>query len=78
MRNLSPQQILIIGAAIVFGLPVVIGLIVGHFYGGRAGIFSGLLLCVLILFMAHRKIMAQARRQKNEKSDEEKDDGEER
>ena len=51
MVNFTPRQIIAIGAAIVFGLPAIIGIIVGHFKGWFAGIVAGVLLLVVVLII---------------------------
>jgi hypothetical protein len=66
MHNLTPQQITIIGAAIVFGVPLALGIVVAHFTSPGGGIFSGVLMFVLILLLAWRQLKAAARQNKKE------------
>ena len=66
MHNLSPQQIIAIGAAIAFGLPVVTGIIVAHFHGLGGGIFSGLLVFVVIVAVAQRRLKQSGKDQNKE------------
>jgi len=48
MMNLKPIQIIAIGAGFVFGLPILIGLIVGNRLGFGAGVFTGFLILGLV------------------------------
>ena len=73
MHNLNPWQIIIIGAGIVFGLPAIVGIITGHFLGVGGGIFSGLVVFVLIMVIVWRKLKGMARNQQRH-DEESKDD----
>ena len=52
--NLTQGQIIVIGAAIVFGLPICVGLGVGHFFGLWFGVASGGLVMLFIAYLARR------------------------
>jgi len=56
MVNLTPRQIIAIGAAIVFGLPAIIGIIVGHFKGWFAGIVAAVVVFVIVVIVAQAVI----------------------
>lgn len=47
--NLTPNRIIIIGAAVVFGIPIAIGIVVGHFHGWLIGVIAEVALLVFIL-----------------------------
>lgn len=55
--NLNPTQIIIIGVVFVFGIPIVAGIIISHFFGSVNGLIAGLVIFLLILVMAQRKLM---------------------
>jgi hypothetical protein len=63
--SLTPKQIIIIGAAIAFGLPVGAGIVVGHFTSPAAGICSGVIICMLILALASHRLKATSKQNKN-------------
>ena len=52
--NLTHGQIIVIGAAIVFGLPICVGLAVGYFFGFVLGVGSGALVLLFIAYIAQR------------------------
>ena len=54
--NLNPVQIIVIGAAFVFGLPIMAGLVAAHFLGGVDGLIVGVVVFALIIAMAHSKL----------------------
>lgn len=54
--NLNPTQIIVIGAAVVFGLPIAAGLIAAHFLGAVNGLIVGVVVFALILTIAQRKL----------------------
>lgn len=56
MVNLTPRQIILIGAAIVFGPPLLLGIILGHFVDWFAGIGGGILLFLVIVAIASVEI----------------------
>ena len=64
--NLKPIWIITIGGAIVFGLPTAVGLIVGHFFDLWLGIAVGVLIFVLVIFVAHRQLIKRAEQQERE------------
>lgn len=55
--NLTPTQIIIIGGGIVFGVPIAAGIVVGHFAGTALGVIAGVVMFIVILMMAHRKLV---------------------
>jgi hypothetical protein len=55
--NLTPSQIVVVGGGIVFGIPIALGLVVAHFFGGLVGLATGVLLFAIIITVAHRKLM---------------------
>jgi len=52
--NIKPIYAILIGAAIVLGFPIIVGLIAAHFTGIEIGVATGLILLVIILIMGHR------------------------
>jgi len=52
--NLTHIQIIVIGVAILFGLPICVGLAIGYFFGFGFGIASGGLVLLLIAYLASR------------------------
>ena len=54
--NLNPVQIIVIGAAAVFGLPIAAGLVAAHFLGAVNGLIVGFIVFALIITMAHSKL----------------------
>jgi Na+/H+ antiporter NhaC len=52
--NLTTGQIITIGVTIVFGLPLCVGLVVGHFLGFWFGVASGGLVLLFIAYLAQR------------------------
>jgi len=69
MTNLKPSQIIVIGAAIAFGLPTAVGLVVGHFFGFWLGVTIAVLIFAFVMFLAHRQLMKGAQEQKREDRD---------
>ena len=65
-HNLTTQQIIVIGAAIVFGLPVATGIIVAHFHSLGGGIFSGMLVFLVIVAIAQRQLRQSGKDQNEE------------
>jgi len=63
MTNLKPSQIIVIGAAIVFGLPTAVGLVVGHFFGFWLGVAIAVMIFAFVAFLAHRQLMKKAQEQ---------------
>jgi uncharacterized membrane protein len=59
-------QIIVIGVAIIFGLPICVGLAVGHFFGFWLGVASSGLVVLVVLFMAHRRIIKLAQQQETQ------------
>lgn len=54
MGNLSRSQAIAIGVAALFGIPICIGLVVGHFEGFWAGVFVTVVAIAVIAFIAQR------------------------
>ena len=52
--NMTQTQIIVIGAAIVFGLSICVGLAVGYFLGFWFGVASGGLVLLFIAYIAQR------------------------
>jgi hypothetical protein len=52
--TLTHTQIIAIGSAIVFGLPLCAGLVVGHFFGFWLGVAFGGLVLLFIGYLAQR------------------------
>lgn len=71
MTNLKSSQIILIGAAIVFGVPITVGLVVGHLFGFWLGVASGGLVLLLVLFLGHRHMMKMVREQEKGERDSE-------
>lgn len=61
MVNLTPRQIIAIGAAIIFGPPIVLGLVLGYFVDWFAGIGGGMLLFLVIFAIAQTEICKRLR-----------------
>ena len=59
---MKPWVIVVIGAAITFGLPAVVGIVVGHFFGWAYGLGVAGCMCVAVLWIAHRRLMGMAQR----------------
>jgi hypothetical protein len=75
VTNLKLSQIIVIGAAIVFGLPIIVGLVVGHFFGLWLGVTSGGIVLLFVLFIVRRQLMKRAREQEKPLGTEDKSDG---
>ena len=54
--NLNPVQIIVIGAGVVFGVPIAAGLVAAHFLGAVNGLIVGFVAFALIITMAHSKL----------------------
>jgi branched-subunit amino acid ABC-type transport system permease component len=52
--NLTHAQIIAIGSAIVFGLPLCAGLVAGHFFGFWLGVVAAGLVLLFIGYLAQR------------------------
>jgi len=74
MTNLKPSQIIAIGAAIVFGLPIAVGLAVGHFFGFWFGVAAGGIVLLLVAFLGHRHMVKMAKEQEKHPETEDRDD----
>lgn len=61
MNMPNPSQLVVIGIAIVFGVPIIAGIVIGHFFGFGTGLFAGVVLCALILAIAHRRTARQGK-----------------
>jgi len=71
MGNLTPLQIVAIGAALVFGIPIAVGFVVGHFFGLWLGVASGGSVLLFIFIIAHRQLMKRTREEKETKEEDE-------
>lgn len=65
--NLTHTQIMVIGMAIVFGLPTCAGLVVGYFFGLWLGVASGGLVLLLIAYLAQRWLKRMGKQQEEDK-----------
>lgn len=74
MANLKPSQIIAIGAAIVFGPPIIIGFIACHFLGFWLGVAISGIALLAFLFIMRRYLMKRARDQEKEAETEDRDD----
>ncbi len=54
MHNLSYQQIIVIGVACLFGIPICVGLVIGHFMGFWSGLATFALVIFIIALVAQR------------------------
>jgi len=70
MTNLKPSQIIAIGAAIVFGLPIAVGLVIGHFFGFWFGVASGGIALLFVAFLGHRHMVKMAKEQEKDTKEE--------
>ena len=52
--NLTHAQIIAIGSAIVFGLPLGAGIVVGHFFGFWLGVVAAGVVLLFIGYLAQR------------------------
>jgi hypothetical protein len=52
--NLTHSQVIAIGSAIVFGLPICVGLVVRHFFGFWLGVAAAGLVLLFIGYLAQR------------------------
>lgn len=74
MPNLKPTQIIAIGTTIVFGLPIVVGLVAGHFFGFWLGVASGGIVLLLVLFLGHRHMVKMVKEREKHPETEDRDD----
>jgi hypothetical protein len=64
--NLTTGQIIAIGVAALFGLPICIGLVVGHFFGFWLGVASGGLVLLFIAYLAQRWMKRMGKQEKKD------------
>jgi len=64
--SLTQTQIIVIGSAALFGLPIGIGLVVGHFFGFWFGVASGGLVLLFIAYIAQRWMKRMGRQDKED------------
>jgi uncharacterized membrane-anchored protein YhcB (DUF1043 family) len=64
--KLSTGQMIAIGGAITFGLPICIGLVVGHFLGFWLGVASSGLVLGFIGYLAQRWAKRTSKQQKED------------
>jgi len=72
MANLKPSQTIAIGVACLFGIPICIGLVVGHFVGFWVGVVTTIVAIAFIAYIAQRWWQRQVRQNKG-KGDDSKD-----
>lgn len=65
MNNLTQRQIILIGIVCLFGIPICIGIAVGHFAGFWFGVIATVCLIALIAFIAQRWWQKQARQKQD-------------
>lgn len=65
MVNLTPRQIIGIGAAIVFAPSLIIGLVVGHFAGLFFGVFAGGAMFIVTVVVAQVVITKRLKEMKD-------------
>jgi hypothetical protein len=61
--NLTHTQIIAIGSAIVFGLPICAGLVVRHFFGFWLGVAAGGLVLLFIGYVAQRWVKRASKKE---------------
>jgi len=61
--NLTRGQIIAIGAAIVFGLPICAGIVAGYFFGFWLGVASAGLVLLFIGYLARRWVKRANRKE---------------
>ena len=72
MNKLTTKQLITIGVACLFGIPICIGLVVGHFAGFWVGVIATVFTIAFIAFIAQRWWQKRAR-QNEGKDDDNKD-----
>ena len=65
MNNLSYRQIVAIGIAAVVGLPVCVGLVVGHFLDFWFGVVAGVLVLLFLMWLAQRHVKRMGKRERD-------------
>lgn len=56
MVNLTKNQIIAIGALVVFGPSIVIGFVVAHFGGWFPGVLAGIAMFIVVVIIAQAEI----------------------
>lgn len=69
MGNLTRRQIIAIGAAVVFGPPILIGYLVGWAAGWFPGIIAGTVAFVLVLAVANVEVRKWLHNQSNKRDE---------
>ena len=64
MMNLTTSQIIAIGVGILFGVPLIVGIVVGHFFGFWPGVVAGGTVLLVIAFVAQRYMNKASKRQR--------------
>lgn len=77
MTNLTPVQIIIVGATIVFGVPIAVGIVVGYFFGFWLGVLVGGLIFVGVLMLGHRRL-TEMKRDKEDRHIPKEDNGQDK
>lgn len=67
--NLTHTQIIVIGVAALFGLPICVGLVVGHFFGFWPGVVSAGLVLLLIAYVAQRWTKRMGKQDKEDRDE---------
>jgi len=70
MANLKPSQTITIGVACLFGIPICIGIVVGHFAGFWVGVVTTIVAIAFIAYIAQR--WWQKQQNKGKKDDEDR------
>jgi len=66
MRNLTHGQTIVVGIAALFGIPVCVGLVVGHFLDVWAGVLVAVVIIAAVATIALRWSGKQAERRDKE------------
>ena len=75
MVNLTPRQIIVIGAAVVFGPPAIVGIIVSHIQGWFLGILAGVLTFLIVFVVAQAAIRKKLQEQKGTQDEDKHEQG---
>lgn len=73
MNNLSQRQIIAIGVVCLFGIPICLGLVVGHFAGFWVGALVTVVTIGVIAHIAQRWWQKQVRQKEGKDTKEDKD-----
>jgi len=56
MKDINPTQIIIIGAVVVFGVPIAAGIVMAHFFGFWYGVLVGGAIFLAVIAVAQRRL----------------------